>query len=158
MITLSRKLLPIIIALVTLALTQTPGFAAPAGDRPANLLINIDITDKKVFWEYPYLTTDGKIKSAVAVQVEWGLANDPKTTKQVVISKGKDSGKIAITSAKNEIIDVQIIVVDAANTNLGSANLQIRNLGQKEFFYVSPPESTKATVTYDPDGGKIRYD
>ncbi len=117
-----------------------------AADKPAKLMVRIDVFDSKTFWSYPYITSDGKVRKPHVVQVVWTTNNGTKANRADVVLAGKERGDLAITTGNNEFLDLEIVVADDKNVALGKGGLQLRNTGQEVTFLVAPPESTAPTI------------
>jgi hypothetical protein len=132
-----------------LALVLVPALclaAAAPVDKPQKMLIKADIVDPRLFWSYPYITSDGFSRMPAAVQVVWSTASGFNSEKAVVIVTGKDKGQVEIASERNAYIDIEIQVIDAKKVILGKASLQIRNTGKEVSFAVYPPETTTPII------------
>lgn len=139
----------LITLVVLLSLAPSLCLAAPQPDKPTKLTIRVDVADHQLFWTYPYITKDGKIRKPAAVQVEWSTSFGLAPNKADIVTAGQHAGKLVVTTEKNAIVDIQINVIDANKVTLGTTSLQIRNSGQEEVFLVTLPENTVPLVTYD---------
>jgi hypothetical protein len=145
-----RSLMIAVLAFALLLLASSVCLAAEqAIEKPAKLTVQIDLTDAKFFWSYPYVTTDGKIRKPAAVNLEWNIGTSSKVMKQTVIVPDNNRGEYSIVTEKGAIVNLQVTVVDAGNVLLGGGSLQIKNSGQREFFYVGLPDSTSPVVTHE---------
>lgn len=120
--------------------------AAPQADKPQKMLIKADIVDPKLFWSYPYITSDGFARMPAAVQVVWSTTSGLNSQTAVVLQAGKDRGQVEIFSEKNAYIDIELQVVDAKKAVLGKASLQVRNNGKDVGFAIYPPETTSPSI------------
>lgn len=145
-----------LVALMVLALVPSLGLAAPQPDKSTKMTIKIDIADPQLFWTYPYITKDGKIRKPAAVQVEWSAFFGMSPTRVEVLTPGQGGGRLTIATEKNAIVDIQISVVDAGKVILGTGSLQVRNGGQEEVFLVSLPDITSPQVNHDTAGSQNR--
>ena len=152
MLTRTKMVAVLLITFVALfSLTPLCLAAAPQPDKPTKMTILVNVSDSQIFWSYPYITKDGKVRKPAAVQVEWSAAFGLAPNKTEVIPFGQHAGKLIINTEKNAIVDIQINVIDANKVVLGTTGLQVRNSGQEEAFLIAPPESTMPLVSYDPD-------
>ena len=117
-----------------------------AADASAKLKVRVDIFDAKMFWSYPYITKDGKVRKPHVVQVVWTTNSGTKANRADIAVTGSERGDLTITTDKNEFLDLEIVVLDDKNISLAKGGLQLRNTGQEVSFLVSPPESTAPVI------------
>lgn len=132
------------------------GFSSPAlaaspntTAQTAKMTVQVDVTAAPVFWKYTFLTRDGDMAMPANVKISWGIGDNSRgNNRQIVVEQGKNSGKVAIVTEKNALVDMQIQVYSAKNVVLGSYNLFVRNNGQTEVITITPPEYTEPTFTW----------
>jgi hypothetical protein len=131
---------------VLLALLAFVPSVCSAADKPTKMTVTVDIPDPNLFWSYPYIASDGRMKKPTAVQVVWNTAHGTNSNRADVVPAGKGRGQYSITTDWNELIDMEIQVVDAGKVVLGKASMQVRNTGREVGFVVSAPEQTAPVV------------
>lgn len=129
---------------------SSPALAASAPPSPTTkMTVQVEVATAPIFWKYTFLTKDGDMGSPAAIRVSWGVGDNSRgNNRQVVVEQGKASGRVAIVTEKNALVDMQIQVLSAKNVVLGSYNLFVRNNGQTEVITVTPPEYTEPTFTW----------
>jgi len=126
------------------AAAQDQSFASPT-----HLTLTIELWDDKTFWNYSFLTKDGKAAKPATIQVIWD-AGDPskQATIPVVFPAGQYKSDVVLTTEKKAMVNIRVSVRDANNVELGSLSLQIKNHGQTESFTIAPPDFTEPKITY----------
>ncbi len=138
------KICAVLLAVLAVSVSVfSPVHAAP--NKPAadqkRLVVKINIYQPKIFWNYSFLNKEGDLGKPAAVKLTWSHGDMAKNEQtQVVITQGKSSGHIDVWTEKNELLNLIIKVYDAKGNRYGSTNIQVRNKGQVETFFVGPPE------------------
>lgn len=142
-----RNLLIAIVVFASLLLASSVCLAADT----AKLTVQMELSEKKYFWTYPYITADGKIHMPAAVNLEWTIGTSSKVMTQTVIVPDKTNGECeyTIVTERGAIVNLQIYVVDAKKVVLGGGSLQVRNSGQREKFYIALPDSTSPVISHE---------
>jgi hypothetical protein len=117
---------------------------------PAKMTIKVQVVEQtKTFWDYAYLTREGFLSKATSVQIGWDTGMISKELKYAtVMTPGKFEGEVNVTTEKGELVNYRVSVRDAKNVELGSISMQVRNIGQTEFYYISLPDFTEPKINY----------
>lgn len=138
-----------VLALVLFAFAGSAGAAPQKADGQATMQIKLTVDKPHFFWEYTFLTKDYILAKPSQVKVIWSVGQVPKGEKsEVALNTGKNEGQVAITTAKGELVSVQVAVCDDKGHKLGSVNLQVPNNGQTESIIVATPEYTEPQMTW----------
>lgn len=112
-----------------------------------NMTVQLDIDSNLLFWEYSYLTRKGYISKPAAVKIAWDWGAAGETKLQTIATAGQKAGKQVITTPKDELVSIRVVVCDAKDNALGSISFMVRNKGQVETVHVAPPEFTEPVLT-----------
>lgn len=139
----------LILAVLATLLVFAPAVcsAAPAGDKPIKMTVQISINTPKTFWSYPYITRDdGKIRMPAAIMVEWSTTSGVNSSRGTVVQAGEKRGEYVITTERNAYVDIEAQVVDDKKVVLGKGSMQVRNTGQVVQFTVYLPDATSPSL------------
>jgi hypothetical protein len=115
----------------------------------ANLIIQVNIDQPDIFWNYTFLTKNSTLSKPSAVKLVWGLGVVQRQAKnEIVVTGGKTSGQVTVVTDKGELINIRVAVCDSKGTTLGFTSIQVKNNGQTETFVMSPPDSTEPKITW----------
>jgi hypothetical protein len=129
-----------VIALAVLALILACLPVAQAAEQ-AKLKIDVSVDRPETFWACTFVTSDDMVvgkPAKIVLKYSLGLSG-VKEKSETIITQGKKSGTFSLDTDKNELVNLEVLVFDAANHKLGSSGFQVRNNGQLEFIVVGPP-------------------
>ena len=94
-----------------------------------------------------FLTKDADFGKPATVKLTWGAGDFNRQEKtDTIVTTGKKSGQLAITTDKGILVNLQISVYDAKNTKYGVMSFQVRNNGQTQNITVAPPDSSEPKI------------
>lgn len=127
-----------VLAVLVLVLLCLP--VAQAAEQ-SKLKVDISVDRPETFWVCTFVTSDDMVvakPAKIVLKYSLGLSG-VKEKSETIVTQGQKLGHFSLDTNKNELINLEVIVLDAANKKLGSSGFQVRNNGQLEFIVVAPP-------------------